>query len=114
MRIFLLVAALVGSLLPVQAQFIVTNDLVNYMRENERGEAGQSGADMYQAGIYDGYVIATAEAYEKVGLICTPENAKVEQIKAVVAAYLKSHETDWHYSATTTVAVALTEAFPCG
>ncbi len=51
-----------GSLLPVQAQFIVTNDLVNYMRENERGEAGQSGADMYQAGIYDGYVIATAEA----------------------------------------------------
>ena len=116
MRIFLLVAVLVG--LPVQAEaqatFLSGNDLVTYMREWDKYHAGQSSYNRATVGTVQGYIAASSDAYSAVGVICSPENVTVDQAAAVVASYLKSHPTEWHFAAVGLVRDALKEAFPCG
>ncbi len=116
MRTFLLVAMLVGSLLPMQTQaaFWDGNKLVTFMREYEKALTVQQRGNRYKAGLYQAYVVSAHDTYDTLRLICTPDNVEIGQVNAVVAAYLKANPTDWHFSAITIVRNALVEAFPCG
>lgn len=44
---------------------------------------------------------------------CGPASATVGQLRAVVVKYLEAHPENWHLGASTLVAAALREAFPC-
>jgi len=112
-RIFFIVAAL--AVLPMQAQAVFTtgNDLLAQMRAWEKFATSQSAANAYEAGVYDGYVIAAADANEAVDVICIPEKATRGQVWASVARWLKAHPTELHKDAIGLVGAALKQAFPC-
>ncbi len=115
MRIFMLVAMLVG--LPMQAQAQTTfwdgNRLVNDMRSWEKFTARQplTSVEWVRVASYQRYVAATT--FDSGEVICLSGNVTQGQVNAIVAAYLNAHPTDWHLPATSLVRDALMEAFPC-
>jgi hypothetical protein len=116
MRTFLLVAVLVGLPVQAHAQFRYGNELAADMHAWEKAEAAETltSAEWHQAGEYSGYVLGAADAYEGAGVFCGYGKVATEQLEVVVAAYLKSDPTRWHFSANSLVGMALREAFPCG
>jgi hypothetical protein len=113
MRMFFLVVTLVVPPMQAQAVFTTGNDLVAQMRAWEKFATSQAEANAYQAGIYDGYVIAAADANEAVDVICIPDKTTRGQVWASVAGWLKSHPTELHKDAIGLVGAALKQAFPC-
>lgn len=116
MKIFLLVAMLMVLPMQAEAQLLDGNKLATVVRAYEKSAAGQAltSEEWFQAGLYQGFVIAAHDAYESAGEICKPDSVLLRQVGAVVAAYLDSHPTDWNFSAISLVQAALKEAFPCG
>ncbi len=113
MRIFLLVTMLVGLPMQAGAEFFDGNTLVGFMRESEKGDAGQPGWNRFDAGVYRGYVTAATDSFESVGLICMPESVTIGRATAVVGAYLKANPKRWGEAAIYLIHAALVEAFPC-
>ncbi len=117
MRIFILVAVLMGSLLPMQAQAQTTfwdgNRLVTDMRSWEKFTTRQTltSVEWVRVGSYQRYVAAAT--FDSGEVICLSGDVTRGQINAIVAAYLNAHQADWHLPATSLVRDALMEAFPC-
>jgi hypothetical protein len=70
------------------------------------------GSDAFNAGYFDGYVVGVAAAYNGTA-ICLPEGMKAEQVRVIVAKFVRSNPGKWHKEAHTLVLDALTPVFPC-
>jgi hypothetical protein len=60
-----------------------------------------------------GYIEGVADMASQVGLACLPIYSTKLQVTDMVKQYLTKHPEQRHYGASSTVQVALTEAFPC-
>lgn len=65
-------------------------------------------------GFCNGFVSGVADTLSMTGkAVCFPANVTVGQAQAVVVSYLRIHPQDRHLAASSLVAAALKEAFPC-
>jgi hypothetical protein len=92
------------------AEFYDGNQLVDMMREWEKGVNKMPNVEWGQADTFAGYVVgvwdATANDYNRQGDIT------VGQICSIVAKYLKDNPEKWSLSAVRLVKEALRKAFP--
>jgi hypothetical protein len=69
------------------------------------------------SGVCAGYIIGVADSLSKGPVAgfnaCIPQGPVVEQLRDLVAAWIKNNPTNRHYSGEAVVAWALSEAFPC-
>jgi hypothetical protein len=68
----------------------------------------------YVQGVFDTHTVLAENDVLSRPFFCTPENATVGQVTAVVTKYLKTNPDKWSMSAPTIVMKALHDAFPCG
>lgn len=109
---FVLAVGLAASF-GANAGFYDGNKLKAKSDADERVLQGRSkGGDIADSGNYLGFVVGVHDVLDGV-LFCTPSNASVGQVTAVVTQYLKANPAKWSESATTLVIGALAEAFPC-
>lgn len=87
-----------------QAAFIDGNKLLEYAREEER--SGTS------SGMLLGYIAGVHDAFDTTA-ICTPPNATLGQLKAVVVKFLKENPEVWAKNGDNVIFLALGRAFPC-
>jgi hypothetical protein len=87
-----------------QAAFIDGNKLLEYAREEER--SGTS------SGMLLGYIAGVHDAFDNTA-ICTPSNATLGQLKAVVVKFLKENPEVWAKNGDNVIFLALGRAFPC-
>ena len=107
--------ALLASLfivVPSFAQFWDGNYLVTLMREHEKAVRSDTTTNFWSAGSFSGFVIGVHDSQDQ-REFCSPSNATVGQITAVVAKYLNAHPEQWNESAHALVRRALKEGFPC-
>jgi hypothetical protein len=90
--------------------FVVGNDLVEYMREYEKIERGDTSAMLSLASRYTGYVTGVYDATRF--QYSYPPNVTRGQLCAIVAKYLKEHPERWNQPASDLVIEALKQAFP--
>jgi len=110
---FLIVLATMVLFTPLDssAQYYYNgNDLVKMMREYDKSETGDSNANYYDCGRYEGYVAGVSDA--KRAFFGSPENVTVGQTCSIVAKYLKEHPEKWNQPADILVIEALQKAFP--
>jgi len=111
-RILIATLGLLAVATSASADFFDGNKLVLHMREYEKAERGDRGTQWERSGQYMGYVVGVHDAAEGV-LVCSPANATVGQVAAIVAKYLNAHPEEWSRPAHFLVTVALMSAFPC-
>ena len=87
-----------------QAAFIDGNKLLEYAREEER--SGNS------SGMLLGYIAGVHDAFDS-SVICTPSNATLGQLKAIVVKFLKENPEVWAKTGDNVIFTALSRAFPC-
>ena len=87
-----------------QAAFIDGNKLLEYAREEER--SGNS------SGMLLGYIAGVHDAFDS-QVICTPSNATLGQLKAIVIKFLKENPEVWAKNGDNVIYIALGKAFPC-
>lgn len=102
MKKFLL--ALLFFSFSAQAAFIDGNKLLEYIREEER--SGNS------SGMLLGYIAGVHDAFDT-SVICTPSNATLGQLKAIVIKFLKENPEVWSKNGDNVIYIALGKAFPC-
>jgi hypothetical protein len=64
-------------------------------------------------GVCNGYIEGVADAYSATQYYCPADKVSLQQVVDIVLKYLRSHPEKRHYSAVTTIAVALREVFFC-
>jgi hypothetical protein len=77
-----------------------------------------SEGDGFDGGLCEGYVVAVFDVLSDGSAIggwkaCNPANLKSVHVKAIVVIWLRDHPESRHLSASSLVAAALSEAFPC-
>jgi hypothetical protein len=86
-------------------------DLVEYMREYEKGFSGNRGTNYAYANFFTGYVTGVCDL--TAGVVWQDsKDVTSNQAWAIVAKYLKNHPERWNESAAVLVVDALKEAFP--
>jgi len=89
----------------------------DFFTGNQLHEVCRSAAP-YSEAICSGYVVGIADVMASDRLngftACLPTTVTVRQISDVVSTYLQQHPEMRHYSASSIVAYALSESFPCG
>lgn len=109
----MLIAALILLPTQVQAVFFETgNALVNEMQEDEKVIAN-TGGSQFKSGYYVGFISASFDLGNTIGIICSSPSVTVGQVTAIVTKYLKSNPEKWSEPATNLVNFALMNAFPC-
>jgi hypothetical protein len=106
-------AVLVLFVSHANAQFLTGNDLVEYMRADDKSNRGHPNPDYFKVGIYTGFVIAVVDAYHSAGMLCGLDQVTGGQAKAIVSRYLKANPTKWNSPAVDLAREALRSAFPC-
>ena len=86
------------------AGFFSGNDLAKRMSED----------NVFDSGVYSGYIIGIVDAAVTRKLICPPPDITIMQAKAIVAKFLKENPELWNTNADLLVLVSLGLAFPCG
>jgi hypothetical protein len=86
------------------AAYIDGNKLLEYAREEER--TGNS------SGMLLGYIAGAHDALST-SVVCTPQNATLGQLKAIVIKYLKENPETWSKDGDSVVYLALSRTFPC-
>lgn len=71
------------------------------------------GSDVYDSGVFFGFVVGVHDTFEGINIICTNNQVKAGQILAVVKKYVKDHPEKLDRPAKTLVFLALATAFPC-
>lgn len=87
-----------------QAAFIDGNKLLEYAKEEDR--TGNPSTMLY------GYIAGVHDAFDSVA-VCTPPNATLGQLKAIVIKYLKENPETWANNGDKVIYFALGAAFPC-
>lgn len=81
------------------------NDLMKWLPDYEQNNG-------FSGGLYLGYVSGIADLGNKI-LFCSKQNVTRGQLAAIVGKYLRNHPESWQEEASTLVAAAIEEAFPC-
>ena len=98
---------------PARAEFYTGNELVQRMRAYQQSAAGQVPSSYADASAYMFFVAGVHDTLDNLDIFCTPANSTLGQVAAVVEKYLVAHPERWANAASTLVADALREAFPC-
>lgn len=109
----ILLMALIFPLAQAHAKELLTgNELVQLMREYEKGERKAKSTDWHKAGQYQGYVMGFYDAT----WFFYADLKKIDagRIAAVVAKFLNKHPEKWNRPAWDLVMEALQETFPRG
>ena len=105
------------SLISITIMLSPHTAVADFFTGNQFHEVCQSEAS-YSEAICSGYVVGIADimANEPVYgfTACLPTNVTVRQVSDVVSTYMQQHPEMRHYAASSIVAYALSESFPCG
>jgi len=115
-------AANVFTSLPVRADYVDGDVLVEWAKEYQQARAGTGNVDshiyvrrfqVYVMGIHDAHdsLLVTSGAAP---IFCTPDYLTVAQLSETVARFLENHPERKHEPGSLLVAAALAESFPCG
>jgi len=90
---------------------IAGGNLGRFYDGDELKDVGASNSSNLK-GVFMGYVAGVADSLNQTGFYI-PESAKADQLAAVVRKYLEDHPERWHFTASSLVADALMQSFPC-
>ena len=76
-----------------------------------RGNPSANTCHSYVLGVHD--MIQDFEARNQTTYYCGPQNPDTYQLALIVKKFLQDHATSLHYSASSLVLSALSEAYPC-
>jgi hypothetical protein len=118
-RIFLMVAALtvgimIGSVAMTETGRLTYYDgrnIVERMKAYEKDASNMGDKDFYNHGVFTGYVVGVIDA-NRLNPKHPVAGAKVNELCAIVAKYLKNNPEKWDLSGAVLVAEAINEAFP--
>lgn len=111
-KILITIAILSSNILSdASAYFYDGNQLIPMMREGERAERSENGADYLKASRFMGYITGVADALGT--SVCLPDNVTIAQLGAVVTKYLNEHPDQWHLTGSHLIESALRTIFPC-
>ena len=113
MKAILLTTLLALIPLQVHADFLSGNELVKYMREADKMNAGNPQPQYHEAGIYGGFVLGVFDTYYTEHRICPPAGVTGGQAVEIISLYIKSNPVKWNLSASALVGSALKSAFAC-
>jgi hypothetical protein len=108
----LLASTLVVMVFSQAAGAITGNELKMWMNEEEALKDGRPGANVYKAGLYDGYVRAVAEMFDG-SAWCSRPGVTVGQFMDVVSKFLRDTPEKLDEHASVLILDALAKAFPC-
>ena len=80
--------------------------------EEKRLETGDIKADVYNAGIYVGFVTGLSLLFRNASKSSVPDDVTNDQISVVVVNYLEKHPEEWHLPAYEIVIRAMQAAWP--
>jgi Rap1a immunity proteins len=95
------------------AEIITGNDLVEYMREQDKHNMGHPNPEYFSVGFYSGFVAGAFDAYDSAGMLCYTDQVALGQAEAIVSRYLKANPDKWNLPAVDLIQDALQSAFPC-
>jgi hypothetical protein len=90
--------------------FLDGNRLLEYC--NAPGGYGEGACDGYIAGVVDSRLHRQDKGITTAGF-CLPDSVNLGQVVWQVSAYLRRHPEELHFTADSTVLIALQQAFPC-
>lgn len=119
MKTRLAVLLVAAAMLATPAQAVDGNELYKWGSEWKRSDTEKS----RDSGSFTGYIQGTIDLHTdmsdpevkflKATLFCLPDNVQVEQAFEAVMRYLEAHPEKRRFTASSLVASALWEAFPC-
>jgi hypothetical protein len=119
MRVPLYIITICGMLWPVfgsaQGAFVNGNYLFDACHVDENSNSSQwTTCSAYIAGVIDGLTLTkSADGLALINNVCRPNDTVLKQSMDVVLTYLRAHPEARHYSASSLIATALKQAFPC-
>ena len=111
-RVLLSVLFLGIGCMDAQAGYYDGNKLVSSMREWDKANRNDAGANYMEATTFTAYAVGVLDTLEG-SSICPPMTSSISQIGAVVAQYLNANPARWSEPAHRLVKDALKKAFPC-
>ena len=119
MKTLLVVWLVAAAMLATPAQAVDGNELYKWGSEWKRSDTEKS----HDSGSYMGYIQGTIDLHTdlsdpeikflKATLFCLPDNVQLDQAFEAVMRYLEAHPEKRRFTASSLVASALWEAFPC-
>jgi hypothetical protein len=119
MKTLLAVLLVAAAMLATPARAVDGNELYKWGKEWKRSDTRNS----RDAGSFTGYVQGTVDLHTdlsdpeikfiKTKLFCLPGNGQLDQAFEAVMRYLEAHPGKRRFTASSLVAAALWEAFPC-
>jgi hypothetical protein len=85
--------------------------IVERMKAYDKDASNMGDQDFYNNGVFTGYVVGVIDA-NRLNPKHPVAGAKVNELCAIVAKYLKNNPEKWHLSGAVLVAEAINEAFP--
>ena len=119
MKTLLVVSLVAAAMLATPAQAVDGNELYKWGSEWKRSDTEKS----RDSGSFTGYIQGTIDLHTdlsdpeikflKATLFCLPDNVQLDQAFEAVMRYLEAHPEKRRFTASSLVASALWEAFPC-
>lgn len=91
MKLILLTILLTLTPLQAQAEFLSGNELVKYMHESDKMNAGNPRPQYHDAGVYAGFILGVFDVNFTRRLICPSAGVTGSQAVEIVSLYIKSN-----------------------
>jgi hypothetical protein len=114
MFVFLMVGFVFGAVAMTETgRLIYFNGTIiaERMKAYEKDASNMNDQDFYNNGVFTGYVVGVIDA-NRLNPKHPVGGAKVNELCAIVAKYLKNNPEKWHLSGAVLVAEAINDAFP--